>query len=115
MNEMCDCSFPDTEFEFMHEVRYEHRKEIEAKFAEFLRKRILHNESVSHVVYIHHRGNTYTCWDKGLGSDYTLNRLAEDATAILENCLAYIFDCPSTSFIIYTGHLAAYPLISLCA
>ena len=112
---MRDCSFPDTKFEFMHEVGYEHRIKIEAEFAEFLRKRILHNKSVSHVVYIHHCRDTYVCWDKGLGSDYTLNRLAENATSILENGLVYIFDRPLMSFIIYMGHLIAYPSINVCA
>ena len=97
----------------MHEIGHEEAVKIKPELAEFLGKSILDNKSVV-VHLIMSRCDTYTGWDKGRGTDYILNKLADNTPSSLEDCFAYVFDQPSTALVIYTSLSVAYPLVGLC-
>ena len=58
--------------------------------------------------------NTYTGWNKGQGTNYILNKIADDILSGLKDCFAYIFNQPSTALVIYMSLSVVYPPVSLC-
>ena len=109
---MSDCRLPCTKFELVHEIGHEEGVKIKPKLAELLGKSILDNKSVVHGIMS--RSNIYTGWDEGRGTDYILDKLADDTPSGLEDRFAYIFDRPSMVLVIYTSLSVAYPPVGLC-
>ena len=109
---MSDCRLPCAKFEFVHEIGHEEGVKIKPELAELLGKSILDNKSVVHGIMS--RCDTYTGWDEGRGTNYILDKLADDTPSSLEDRFAYIFDRPLMALVIYTSLLVAYPPVSLC-